>query len=127
MTREEKIKYAMAFLAPLLFEKEFQGPSEPVQITFHSSLGAEIKIGGGEPQKVEFGLPFRLQDAIRNFVDYSIDTEYDDWQCYVDEQYEKDELEEDGEGGIKYDPELVTNHIYHSIHFCQELIEDYFS
>ncbi len=125
MTREEKIKYAMAFLAPLLFEKEFQEPSEPVQITLTSSLRAEMKIGDGEPQTIKFGAPFHLHYAIHQFVEYNADHERKDWECCVHEQYEEEGFEKMN-GNIVYDPELVPDHIYHSIHFCRELIEGYF-
>jgi hypothetical protein len=125
MTKEEKIKYAMAFLAPLLFEKEFQVPGDPVQITFPSSLQAEIKVGDGEPQTVKFGLPFRLHDALHQIVDYHITEECKDWERCVHENSEEDMFEE-VDGDIVYDPELVADHIYHHLRFYEELIEDYF-
>ncbi len=126
MTREEKIKFAMAFLAPLLFEKEFQGPNEPVQITFTSSLGAEVKRGDNEPEAIRFGTPFRLHDVIRNIAEYNADGECKHWEEMVADQHEEEDFEE-VDGDIKYDPELIPDHIYHSIVFCRELVEDYFS
>jgi hypothetical protein len=124
MTREEKIHAAMAFFAPLLFEKGDQASCEPVQITFPSSRRAEVKIGDGVPQTVKFEEPSLLHYALDQFVEHNADHECDDWECLVHEECEECDFEMEG-GDVKYDPELIPDHIYHSIVFCQELIEDY--
>jgi hypothetical protein len=125
MTREEKINTVLAFLAPLLFEKEFQVPGEPVRITFPSAHKADIENPDGTIHTVKFGLPFCLYDALHQIVDYNITEECKDWERCVHENYEEDMFEEVN-GDIVYDPELVVDHIYHHLHFCEELIEGYF-
>jgi hypothetical protein len=125
MTKEEKIRYALAFLAPLLFENRHDPANKPIRITFSSSHKAEIENPDGTTQIVKFELPFRLYDALHQIVDYNITEECKDWERCVHEEYEEDMFEE-VEGDIVYDPELVADHVYHHLHFCEELIEGYF-
>jgi hypothetical protein len=125
MTREEKIHAAMAFLGPLLFEAGDEAPCEPIQITFLSPHQAEMKVGNGEPQTTKFDEPPLLHYAIDQFVGYNTGHECEDWENSVGEEHEEDAYEKEENGDIKYDPELIPDHIYHSIVFCQELIDGY--
>ncbi len=124
MTREEKVNVVLAFLGPLIFDDEAGKPGEPVQITFQSARRAVMKVGDGEPQTLQFESPFLLRWALDQFVEYNADHECKDWECCVHEQCDEADFEEKN-GDVVYDPELVENHIYHSIRFCEDLIDGY--
>ena len=123
MTREEKIHAVLAFLAPLIYNEQQEKSGPAPQVTFLSAT--EVQIDEFPGQKLAVNKVFDnniLHNVLREIVNYGIDDERKDWECCVEELCEKDEYEE-VDGDIKYDDELVVAHIYHSLRFCDELIE----
>lgn len=123
MTKEEKINMALAFLAPILFEGRETTDDIAPQVTFLSSNEVQIDECPGillATNKVYPENP--LADTLKKIVDHNITEERKHWECCVHEDYKETEYQII-DGGVKYDPNLVADHAYHSIHLCSELID----
>lgn len=123
MTKEQKIDMLLAFLAPIIFEGKDKDTESAPQITFLSATEVQIEEFPGEQLPVNKVYPDNpLKESLEKIVNYNHADERKSWQEYC---LEEGFLNND-ETDLKdtYNPDFCSDHIYHTIHQLQELIED---
>lgn len=114
----------LCFLAPILFENRADNEVQPITITFPSIDKVEYHPdckGLGATQLITFNGSNPLRAALEQIVEYSIEVEQDDWESCVREMCDEEDFKK-VDGSVDYDPELVMNHIYHSLRLVEVLL-----
>lgn len=121
MTKKQKIDMLLAFLAPIIFDGKDEDTDSSPQIAFLSATKVQIEEFPGKQLPVNKVYPDNpLKKMLEKIVNYNLRDERKNWEECCLEKLEDENIDLED----TYIPTLCSDHIYHTVHQLEDLIED---